>query len=339
MRLKQQLYGFFAAVGILVLIFDGQTALEGARQGIDLCTRIVIPSLFPFFLLSCILTSALFGTSFPPLRLLGRLCHVPPGSESLLIPGFLGGYPVGAQTVSNAYHSGQLTKYQANRLLSFCSNAGPAFLFGMVSAYFPGIAYPFLLWLIQLISAVAVSIILPFRRESDIHHVHTPAFSLSDMMKRTLIAMATVCGWVVTFRILICFLDKWCLWMLPKEINTVISGILELTNGCTQLDQIEHIGLRFIVCSGIVSFGGLCVTLQTASVIGTLSLKSYFSGKLLQTIISIILSFLFQMTFSQEKRVPGAMPIAAVCIESLSVFLLFRMKMRKNSSNPAALGV
>ena len=39
-----------AALGMLVLILDSKTALAGAREGIDLCIRTVIPSLFPFFL-------------------------------------------------------------------------------------------------------------------------------------------------------------------------------------------------------------------------------------------------------------------------------------------------
>ena len=40
------------SLGMLALILDGRTAIEGARQGIGLCLRTVIPSLFPFFVLS-----------------------------------------------------------------------------------------------------------------------------------------------------------------------------------------------------------------------------------------------------------------------------------------------
>ena len=51
MRKKQLWTGIAASMGMLVLILDGKTALEGARQGIELCLRTVVPSLFPFFLL------------------------------------------------------------------------------------------------------------------------------------------------------------------------------------------------------------------------------------------------------------------------------------------------
>ena len=78
---------------MLALILDGRTAIDGARQGIELCLRTVIPSLFPFFVLSILLTSSLLGGSLAVLRPLGRLFGMPDGAESLLIPAFLGGYP------------------------------------------------------------------------------------------------------------------------------------------------------------------------------------------------------------------------------------------------------
>ena len=81
---------------MLALILDGRTAIDGARQGIELCLRTVIPSLFPFFVLSILLTSSLLGSSLAVLRPLGRLFGMPDGAESLLIPAFLGGYPVAA---------------------------------------------------------------------------------------------------------------------------------------------------------------------------------------------------------------------------------------------------
>ena len=98
---------------MLALILDGRTAIDGARQGIELCLRTVIPSLFPFFVLSILLTSSLLGSPLAVLRPLGRLFGMPDGAESLLIPAFLGGYPVGAQNVAAAFRSGQLTKPEA----------------------------------------------------------------------------------------------------------------------------------------------------------------------------------------------------------------------------------
>lgn len=82
------------------------------------------PLAVSLFVLSILLTSSLLGSSLAVLRPLGRLFGMPDGAESLLIPAFLGGYPVGAQNVAAAFRSGQLTKPEAERLLSFAATRG-----------------------------------------------------------------------------------------------------------------------------------------------------------------------------------------------------------------------
>ena len=81
-----------SALGMLVLILDAKTALSGAAAGVELCIRTVIPSLFPFFFLSVMLTATLVGRALPPLRWLGRLLRLPEGAECIYITGLLGGY-------------------------------------------------------------------------------------------------------------------------------------------------------------------------------------------------------------------------------------------------------
>ena len=137
MQAKRYALGLGAGIGFLLLILDGRTALAGAAAGIELCIKSVIPTLFPFFVLSDVLICALWGGKSSLLRPLGRLFGMPEGAESLLLSAFLGGYPVGTKEVSKACASGQLKKEDALRLLSFCNQPGPAFLFGMVGPCLP----------------------------------------------------------------------------------------------------------------------------------------------------------------------------------------------------------
>ena len=136
MSLKKTVTALFSAAGIMILILDGQTALQGAAAGISLCLRTVIPSLFPFLFLCSVLTDSLWGTTFWSGKLLRRL-GIPAGADSLLISAILGGYPAGAQAVAAAYQQGKLSRKEASHLLRFCSNAGPSFLFGMAASCFP----------------------------------------------------------------------------------------------------------------------------------------------------------------------------------------------------------
>ena len=84
MKNRNPYVGLAAGIGMLILILDSKTALEGARAGLDLCIRTVIPSLFPFFVLSMVFTGALMGTSLRWLRPVGALCGMPGGAEPLL---------------------------------------------------------------------------------------------------------------------------------------------------------------------------------------------------------------------------------------------------------------
>lgn len=292
MKRKQLWTGIGVCLGMLALILDSKTALEGARQGVILCLRTVIPSLFPFFVLSILLTSSLLGCSLPVLRPLGRLFGLPEGGESLLIPAFLGGYPVGAQSAAAAFRNGQLSKAEAERLLSFCSNAGPAFLFGMAGAMFPRRWMAWALWGIHVSGALYASLLIPGGGSPAVRLAKPRPLSSADALNAAVRVMASVCGWVVLFRILLAFLSRWVFWILPAAVQVVATGLLELTNGCCALCAVSDVSARFCICAGMLALGGLCVAMQTRSVTDGLSLRQYFLGKLLQTVFSVALAAL-----------------------------------------------
>jgi len=312
MTKQQTAAGVGGFLGILILILDGKTALIGASKGLELCIRTLIPSLFPFFVFSILMTSSLVGSSIGLLKPVGRLFHIPRGAESLLIASFLGGYPVGAQCVAAAHRRGQLNTDTAQRMLAFCSNAGPSFLFGIVGVFFPQRQAPWVLWAIHIISAWMVAQLIPSCQET----VGTPcgsSVSLSDAMTAAVKTMGSVCGWVVLFRVILEFLDRWALWLLTPAFQVAITGLLELANGCCCLPYISSLPVRFMVCSGMLALGGICVALQTSSVTGDLSLKFYFIGKGLQCIFSLLLccGILFEAWWIPLLLLPGTLVISA----------------------------
>ncbi len=326
MAKKQLGTGIAASLGMLILILDGKTALGGALKGVELCIRTVIPSLFPFFLLSILVTGVFMGGKLPFAHFLGRLFRIPTGAESILIPAFLGGYPVGAQCIAQAVRAGQLGRDSGERMLAYCSNAGPAFLFGMVASLFPRQGMVWALWIIQILSALLVAQL--FSRETGTVTLSPGnSLSLSAAMTSAIRVMASVCGWVVLFRVIIAFLSRWILWLLPAAAQVTVMGLLELSNGCYALNAISDIPLRFLLCCGMLAFGGICVAMQTVSVIGGLSPKYYFLGKLLQTAVSLVLG----AAIAYGIWVPAGL---------ISLFfLIIKRKKEKRSSNPAVVGV
>lgn len=306
MTLRKTMTAVFTALGMLALILDGQTALAGASAGVELCLKTVIPSLFPFLFLCSLMTGTLWGERFPVLLRIGKLTGIPEGAESLLIAASMGGYPAGAQAIGEAYRENRLTRADAEHLLTFCSNAGPAFLFGIIVQQFPDKSVPWILLLVHLFSAFLTGML---------HHAGDRQFaslspkkgSASQHLTKSVRTMGIICGWIVLFRILTDFLTQWFFWYFPSDIRVILSGILELSNGCCMLSQIQNTSFRFLVCSGFLSFGGLCITMQTASVIGGLPLKPYLWGKLLQSFFSLSLS-----AFYLNLGLPGLLILSAV---------------------------
>ena len=325
-----------SVAGLLILILDAKTAVSGASEGVTLCLTSVIPSLFPFLFLSQYLTSSLTDVSLPFLRPIGRLLHIPKGSECLLLTGLLGGYPAGAQCLHTAWSDGKIDISTTRRMLGFCNNAGPAFLFGILSSAFSSGSTIWALWLIHIVSALAAGCLLPGENNACILPSQNAPLSPVRALERVVKSMGLICGWIVLFRVLLTFCNRWFLWIFPTSVHIAINGLLELTIGCTALPYVNPEGLRMILCSGLLALGGVCITLQTVSVMGNVGLGSYIQGKLMQGCFSVSLAALFQHYYlSPDQRAAFPLVIAGVLLV-IPVFLsIFLQKHEKKNSNLA----
>jgi hypothetical protein len=152
-------------------------------------------------------------------------------------------------------------------------------------------------------------------------------------------AMSSICGWVIVFRIVINFCDRWFLNFLPQNAQCLIAGILELTNGCCRLIQIPQDSLRFLFCTIFLSFGGIGVYMQTISVTQELGTGNYILGKIMQTNIAVILSLAFiPVLFNTETT---RLPIHILLLSVMTGLVLIRLLQYKknNSGKITAQGV
>ena len=301
---KQRFMALFALLGVLVLILDSETALGGARNGIALCVQVVIPSLFPFFVLINLLNHATIMSDLSWLSPLERLLNIPRGSASIWLCGILGGYPTGAQLVHRAWRDQTVSEDAANRMLMFCSNAGPAFLFGIIAAQFENGAVAWSIWAIHILSSLAVARAMPVDTQERMTKKNSAPLTLSDALKKAVSVTGQVCGWIVLFRVVVAFCIRWFLWVFPNALQALFICLLELANGASFLREIENEGLRMLITTAGVNFGGLCVLMQTSSVTDGLKLSSYLKGKLMQTGIGVVLAMIAQrFLFSPSKRI------------------------------------
>ena len=103
-------------------------ALEGLTQW---ATR-MIPTLFPFMILSSLMICS--GADEQLGKLLSKLWKIiipirAYGSYAIFI-GFLCGFPMGAKVVSELYSARKLSRKEAQHLVGFCNNIGPAYFLG-----------------------------------------------------------------------------------------------------------------------------------------------------------------------------------------------------------------
>ncbi len=302
-------YTLMVTLMTLLLILDSKLASEAMVQGIGLCLRTVIPALFPLMVMARLLMNTdlpqRLGKIIGPV--MGPMFRLPPEAAVCLILGLLGGYPVGAQSVAIAYDQGKLTKEQAEHMLAFCNNAGPAFIFGLVGALLGGLPVALTLYLIHMLSAILVGIVLKPQGNQCRPQKRLPAkepVAKGSVLSPSIKSMAMICGYITLFRVISVFLERYLGPILPQVLKIGTAGILELSGGCLRLAELESSGWQYCMASGFLAFGGLCVWMQVRSVIAPSGLTGqyYFLGKLLQSAMAVLL------TWAVLVLAPGLLP-------------------------------
>lgn len=288
-KLKNAALFLLLALSAAALILYPAEAADAARQGLSLCLQTVLPSLFPFFVLSSLFvgSGAADGLARALERFMRPLFYLSGGGASALAMGLAGGYPVGARTVAELYRGGEVSKPEAERLLSFCNNAGPGFILGVCGgAVLQSSRAGAYLYLVHAASAVLTGVLL--RRCTVAEQTAAPsgnrrngrrAAAFPTVVRDSFAAVWSVCGFVVLFAVLLRFVTL----LLPGRV--LLAGFIELTNGVLALPADRG---GFILCAVFLGWGGLSVHAQTLSVLdGTgLSPRLYFLGKAAQAALS-----------------------------------------------------
>ena len=208
-----QFFVFFAlGLALAALLYFSPHVSLAVQEGLTLCYRTVFPSLFPFFVLSTLLISLGFADALGrvldrPMRL---LFHLNGRCAGALILGLLGGYPVGARTTLSLYREGSCSREEAETLLAFSNNCGPAFILSVAgSTALQSRKAGMLLYLIHVLAALCTGLI--FRRKNlprkMLPHVSLPrrdfAPAFVAAVQSAFSSMLSVCGFVVFFAVLL----------------------------------------------------------------------------------------------------------------------------------------
>ena len=239
--------------GGAALILDSRCAAQSARDALDLCARTLVPSLFPLLVIAAALVPCLGAVRIP---ILARTLGLPSGAEGIWLLGTFGGFPVGASSIAQSVESGALTKSDGERMLGLCSLCGPAFLFGVLPQFLP-MTEVFAIFLIQIETSLLLSAWWPGGSGGQISAISKP-ISLPEAVQKGIHGILNLCAWVTLAGVAAGFLRRWLFPFLPEPVDTICTGLLELTGGIFALPQRG----RFLLATLFICFGGVSVLLQ-----------------------------------------------------------------------------
>ncbi len=301
---------------LLLLRFPAQST-QAARDGVTLCADLILPSLFPFFVLSSLFIE--LGLAVIPgrflRRVMGPLFGLSGPCAAPLLLGAVGGYPVGIRTAASLVREGQCSPTELRRLSAFCNNCGPAFLFSVAGVgVFSSSKAGFLLLGTHLTAAFLVGVgfhlfdrATPPPPPRKGNGVTFPSFSsvFPDCVRNAFSSTLNVCAFVILFSVLIALAESAGLLQgaehllagifpqaPPALFRSLLIGVFEISTGVCSLQEAATYPLALPVAAFLLGWGGFSVHCQSLPYLheSKADLKPYFIGKFLQGILAALLT-------------------------------------------------
>ncbi|MBQ7346952.1 MAG: hypothetical protein IJW55_03270 [Clostridia bacterium] len=318
----QVTFGLFALFCLFLILRNSDIAIEYMSRGLLLCARTVIPSLFPFMVLSELIVSGGIGNALlkklaAPLR---RLFGLPDAGCCAVVLGMLCGFPVGAKCAILAYEQGNLTKEETERVLTFSNNPSSAFLISAVGVSLWGnrrfgIALYATVLTVSVLTGILTNLL---RKKSDSESLLTtegfpakPPLTgpklFTEAVKSATGSILLVCAYVIFFSALVGTLNLVLgSFDLPQNLSALLFCLFELSSGVSQASALGNTTIAAWLCAFAAGWSGLSVHCQVLSVCDgkELSFRSYFIAKVFQGIACALLFGIF-IYFFPEILIPA----------------------------------
>lgn len=358
-KIKSCIFGAAAILYAFFLIVFVKDIGEAVAVSVKVCLEVMIPSLYAFMVISgFIVSSNLYAILGKPFGIISRyIFRIPEEYFSVFIISSIGGYPVGAKLLASMYQENKIDRETAENMLSYCYLAGPAFICSIAGV---GLFSSVKIGMIIFASAVGANFIFGFLKS---FRRNIPPKSKSkvrlNISMDTLISsiysgakgMLSICAVIVFFSSIICILNKLNIIQnaaglvskltyldYPDSIASVkafieISNISSLTAGNYKLIPIT---------AALLSFGGICVTIQTKGFVsGTLSTKYFYLSRILSAIISyflckmliVICGVEYVYTIASENIIyRHNSPIPSLFLLIMTILLLLNISIAKSKN-------
>lgn len=301
--MKEKIINFtfccFCFIALFFIFKNNNQVAHIIITAVNLFLNRVFVSLFPMFILNDFLINCglpiLFYHVFNPL--FKKLFKTSGTCAYVFIMSLISGTPSQAVILKNLVATKLITTEEANHFMMFTYFSNPLFLVMMLSVIFP-INTSIKLIFIHYFSNIIIGLIIRNRAPLNIENITinqilnktTLTSSISKAMSTLLMILGTIVFYMLLTYIIINILP------VHGIFKVLVSGVLEITNGLHMLVSYTATSkIKEILAVAIISFGGLSIHTQIKALIEdtNISYNYFLKGRIMQTIISIILAFIF----------------------------------------------
>ena len=300
---------FLLIFSLALLLRRADVAANCMREGLSLCTRAIVPSLFPFMVLSELLVASGAGEwlSTPIARPLGKLLGLSRAGCCAVVLGMLCGFPVGARCAILSYQNGGLTRKECERTLACSSIPSSAFLISTVgTTLWKDAKFGTRLYLSAILSALLSGIFLyALQKRRDKGQKSNRAYLPSNIrfevgmlpssIKNATLNTLLVCAYVVFFSTLTgtvgLILGR---FRADETTHAILASLLELSGGVSAASALADRPFALVLTGAAVGWSGISVHCQILSLCDGLELSTrpYLIAKLLQAVMCPLIMIL-----------------------------------------------
>lgn len=290
---------------ILVILSRPDATFRYAYEGLYQWAAKMVPTLFPFMMISSIMVYSGADLELGSMlsRILKKIYKYSSFGLYAIFMGFFCGFPMGAKVVSELYDNDKISKSEANTLLAFCNNIGPAYFVGIIipilheCGYQNTLPFVFGMYGIPAVYGIVMGFLHTDHRASNEIQPQSaqPPSSLAATLKKSCMdntqALIILGGYITFTNAFRIFLD-----FMPFSHNSknVLSSFLEIIGGVQAIYTTTLIPAQKVFwMMTALCFGGVSCILQTSSFLekSALSLEYYLKHKVLITLLSAIYYF------------------------------------------------
>ena len=315
---------------MIIIILNPKKYTSGTISGIKLFFYSVLPGLFPFMLLTKLLTeNGLIQRIFSKAdKLTKTLLGTSGVSLFVFFMSIISGYPIGAKIISDLYEKNIISTSEAKKMCTFCTTSGPIFIIGAVgTGMFDNYKFGVIIYISHIISAfifgIIYNILTKKSAKNDENKYNSPILPqimqknqskniFSKAVSETVNSVMIVGAYITIFYLAGELFETLGLFSLMVKILSpilkvfgiekqyctgIIYGMLEVTRGVKVLSNIKTYS-ALLISTGIISLSGLSIIFQSMEFLKNAKIKTrtFVFLKFVHSLLSMIICYIFIKT-------------------------------------------